>query len=45
METFQRMNGLDADALRLIHRRFQDIDTVRVHVCHGFMHAIGWNAA
>ena len=29
METFQRMNGLDADALRLIHRRFQDIDTVR----------------
>ena len=29
METFQRMHGLDADALRRIHSRFVEVDTVR----------------
>ncbi len=29
MEMFQRMHGLDAEALRRIHRKFQEVDTVR----------------
>jgi hypothetical protein len=29
METFQRMNALDADALRRIYRKFQEVDRVR----------------
>jgi hypothetical protein len=29
METFQRMNALDGDALRRIFRKFQEVDRVR----------------
>lgn len=29
METFQRMNALDAEALRRIFRKFQEVDRVR----------------
>ena len=33
METFQRMNALDADALRRIFRKFQEVDRVRLPAC------------
>jgi adenylylsulfate kinase-like enzyme len=40
METFQRMNALDGDALRRIFRKFQEVDRVRAsrkraHVAEG----------
>ena len=31
METFQRMNALDAEALRRIFRKFQEVDRVSLH--------------
>jgi hypothetical protein len=33
METFQRMNALDADALRRIYHKFQEVDQARAARC------------